>query len=105
MNAPAPALPAGVDFSMQEALTAEQLQHLLRQEFNGPALANVNVVVSKPLMPWMVTLSGALNIYGDIHVWELELDIREIETADLFMLLVKQLNLSFDKAAESLSKG
>ena len=105
MNQPAPTLPAGVDFTTQEAMTAPQLQHLLRQDFNGPELANVSVVVSKPLMPWMMTLSGGLNIYGNVHFWETEIDIRAIEKTEDFLNLVGDLHKVFARAADSVSKG
>lgn len=109
----APALPAGVDFTMQEAMTAEQLQHLLRQDWCGEILRGdpkdpgrgANVVVSRPLRPWMVTISGAFMVYGQIQYYETEIDIRLIEKADDFLLLVAQLNKSFDKAAETLARG
>lgn len=104
MTQATPALPPGVDFSVQEAMSAGQLQELLRQDFNGPQLAQANVVVSKPLMPWLMTISGGLNIYGDIHFWETELDVRRIETADDFLLLVKQLHTSFDRAATQVGR-
>ena len=90
---------------MQEAMGAAQLQHLLRQDFAGEILKNVNVVAAKPLMPWMLTISGAFTLYGEVQFYETEIDIRQIETADDFLLLVNQLNASFDRAAEMASKG
>ena len=99
------ALPPGVDFSMQEAMSAAQLQHLLRQDFTGEVLANANVVAAKPLMPWMLTISGAFNLYGEIQYYETELDIRMIESADDFLTLVAQLNKAFDEVAEKVKKG
>lgn len=98
------ALPPGVDFNAQEAMTAEQLQHLLRQDFTGEILKNANVVVAKPLMPWMLTISGAFTVYGQIQYYETEIDIRLIESADDFLLLVKRLNEAFDQAASQVSK-
>lgn len=100
-----PALPPGVDFNMQEAMTPQQLQHLLRQDFNGPNLAGCEVVASKPLMPWMVTISGAINIYGEIKYWDTEIDIRTIENADGLLKLAAALNASFDEAAKRIQAG
>jgi hypothetical protein len=91
-----------IDFSIQEAMSTDQLQHLLRQFSNT---SNAVVEVSNPLTPWMYSITGALFIYGEAHVWDTEIDIRFIETADDFLKLLNQLNESFEKAAEHAGKG
>lgn len=97
-----PKLPAGVDFSVQEALTAGQLQMLLRQDFNGVQLSKCTVEVISQLAPWDMKITGGLEIYGQVHVWEAVIDVRNIERAEDFLLLVKQLHRTFDQAAEKL---
>ena len=95
------------DPTLQEAMSADQLQHLLTSPDGpgGPNLRNCFVTVPRPLAPWMFLVSGALNIYGHPYFWEVELDIRTIETAEQFMQFCSKLNESFDQAAEKLSKG
>jgi hypothetical protein len=90
-----------VDDSLQEAMTPEQLSHLLDQD----ELLKGASVTRDPLVPWNFTLKGAVNIYGEIHMWETTIDIRLIETADDFLQLVYQLKTSFEKAAALLAKG
>lgn len=95
------------DPSLQEAMTAEQLQYLLRDKDGpgGPNLREANVTVPRPLAPWQMLISGALNIYGNPYFWEVEIDIRTIERAEHLIALCDKLNRSFDEAAEKLSKG
>ena len=108
----APALPPGVDPSLQEAMTPQQLQHLLRQDWTGEILRGdkndphrgAQVVVKDELTPWMVTITGAFNLYGQIKVYATEIDIRMIEDADDFLALVANLNKAFDEAAAAAKR-
>lgn len=95
------------DPSLQEAMTAEQLQFLLRDPNGpgGPNLREANVTVPRPLAPWMFLVSGALTIYGEHRFWEVEVDIRTIETAQHLIDFCGKLNQSFDLAAEKIAKG
>ncbi len=94
-------LPPRVDFSLEEAMQPEQLQHLLRQFGN---LSGAVVTRKTELQPWMLTIEGALFIYGEAHFWETEIDIRDIEGADNFLTLVNSLNASFEAAASKAGR-
>lgn len=95
------------DFSLQEAMHPHELQHLLRElspASLGGAVVDYPSETSKEITPWMVKISGAINVYGETLYWETQQDIRYFEKAEDVLLLVDQLNKSFDKAAESWSQ-
>jgi hypothetical protein len=95
------------DPTLQEAMSADQLQQLLRDPGGpgGPNLREAHVTIPRPLAPWMFLVSGALLVYGQHFFWEVEVDIRTIEKAEHLIAFCNKLNQSFDEAAEKASKG
>ncbi len=94
-------LPPQIRPELAEAMTADQLQGLLRQFGN---LSGVIVEVVNELTPWVMKITGALFIYGDLHAWDTVIDIRDIEGADNFLTLVNSLNSAFDAAGAQHGK-
>jgi hypothetical protein len=90
-------LPDHIDTSLQEAMTPEQLQTILRQ---FPPFENFKCERKSALAPWMVDIGGAFNVYGELLYLEVEVDIRHIESADDMLKLVGGLRLSIDQAVE-----
>lgn len=70
----------------------------------SPNLSDVKVTTINPLAPEIVRLEGALNIYGDIHVWSVEVDLRGLLKAEDVIQLAGALEASFEKAAATLSR-
>lgn len=102
-----------VQFESKDPLTAAELQHLLRQDFNGEVLkgdpnnpdAGAKVTEKSPLTPWMLLITGAFTAYGEIRAYEAEIDARKIKSAEDFQKLVEGLNTSFDHAAALMKEG
>ena len=80
-------------------LTAREVQGFLRQ---FEPLREVEVTERSQIIqaPWLVRLSGSLNIYGEPHVFEADLDLKEFGRPEDLMKLAKQLLLSFAGAAQ-----
>jgi hypothetical protein len=80
-------------------INKEELQHLLRQ---FPNLEGCEVKPqSALLLPENVTISGAINCYGEYMYWEVSMSLRDFKTADDVLGLVNSLNQSFEKAANN----
>jgi hypothetical protein len=89
------------DAVVHEVLNPGELQHLLR-EVGGPQLSGVVVTTPSALEPWIVTVGGAIAIYGDVHYWEATgIDMRGLTSADDILAFCAQLNEMFDKGCGS----
>jgi hypothetical protein len=81
-------------------LQAHELQNFLRQ---FEPLAGVNVrhanELRGALAPHVVVIEGAVNIHGEYHVWETEVNLTHFDTGEDLLLLVKSILQSFEKAA------
>ena len=82
-------------------LTAFEVQKFLRRY---EALKHVNVSERNEVVyaPWLVKIHGEVNIYGEHHVFETEVDLKEIGGVDDLEFLAKQLMKSFSAAAQML---
>lgn len=76
-----------------------ELQGYLRQ---FEPLKGVNVGYSSPeagqIAPFLVTISGAVSLYGELHYFETELDLREIGSPRDLERLVLVLIESIERA-------
>lgn len=82
-------------------LTAHEVQQFLRQ------FEPLKDVVVEPrsaiiMAPWLVTLKGAVSIYGEPHAYETELDLKEFGGAEDLLKLAKALLTSFAGAAQTV---
>ena len=83
-------------------LTAFEVQKFLRRY---ETLKHVNVSEREGVVyaPWLVKVHGTINIYGEHHVFETELDLKEMGGVEDLEFLAQQLMKSFSAAAQMLS--
>jgi hypothetical protein len=80
-------------FELQKFLRRyEPLKHVMVSERSGMVYA-----------PSLVKVHGMINVYGEHHVFETELDLVEIGGIEDMELLAKQLLKSFAAAAQMMS--
>lgn len=84
-------------------LTAPEVQAFLRQ------FEPLSEVCCDPLSevidtPWLVKVHGMVSIYGDVHGFEVELDLRNFNGGEDLMKLAAQLLKSFAVAGDALKK-
>ena len=65
----------------------------------GDALANVEAKCLSATEPQRCEVRGVVSIYGDYHVWEIEVDLRNLRTAEAIMDLAANINTCIGKAA------
>lgn len=83
-------------------LTAPEVQAFLRQ-FEPLKEVSVDDQSSLIYAPWLVKLSGSVQIYGEPHYFESDLDLREFGGGDDLMKLVEQLLKTFAAAAQHVN--
>lgn len=103
LTSPSAAKLAIGSFEVIEVLHAEELQRLLRTV--GPNLGDCLVKTPSNLAPWVVEVCGALMLYGEPHFWTVNVDMREIKTAEDILQLAGAVESSFEKAASKVSSG
>jgi hypothetical protein len=96
------------DAVVHEVLHAHELQRLLR-DVGGEAMKNLDVITPSELEPWIVTIQGALPIYGQVYFWEVPCDMRGIRRdkeggAQDIMNMCSAINNSFEKASAQLGR-
>lgn len=82
-------------------LTAPEVQYFLRQ-FEPLKHVVVEERSKILLAPWLVKLHGQVSIYGELHAFETELDLKEFGGQQDLMKLAKALLMSFAGAAQSV---
>ena len=90
-------------FKVIEVLHAEELQKLLRTV--GPNLGDCLVKTKSELEPWVVEVCGALQIHGEPHFWTVNVDMREIKSAEDILEMAGAIEASFEKAASKVASG
>lgn len=82
-------------------LTAPEVQSFLRQ-FEPLRHVEVEERSKILLAPWLVRLHGTVEIYGEPHHYETELDLKEFGGQEDLMKLAKALLISFAGAAQTV---
>ena len=90
-------------FEVIEVLHAPELQQLLRTV--GPNLGDCLVKTKSELEAWVVEVCGALQIHGEPHFWSVNVDMREIKSADDILEMAGAIEASFEKAAAKVASG
>ena len=80
-------------------LKAKEVQAFLRQL---EPLREVSVDEASDVIfaPWMAKVHGAVSIYGELHAFDAELDLRQFGGVEDLMKLAEQLLKSFATAAQ-----
>lgn len=84
-------------------LTAREVQAFLHQ---FEPLQHVAVEPQSTIIdaPWLVKLTGSVDLYGEPHAFEAALDLKEFGGADDLLRLVEQLLKAFAGAVEYKKK-
>lgn len=82
-------------------ITADQVQAFLRQ-FEPLREVNCSELSEVIDAPWLVKVHGTVSIYGDVHGFESELDLRQFGGPEDLVNLAAQLLKSFAAAGEAL---
>lgn len=82
-------------------ITAPQVQDFLRQ---FEPLREVHCTPMSDIIDaqWLVKVHGAVSIYGDVHQFETELDLRQFGGSEDLVNLAAQLLKSFAAAGEAM---
>ena len=85
-------------------LQAQEVERFLTQ---FEPLRHVEVRETSQVLdvPYLVTLSGSVLLYGEPHFFESELDLREFGGSEDLMKLVEQLLKTFAAASEKVKLG
>lgn len=86
---------------MNDHIKPHELQHLLRQweQLSGVTVGYKSAVVATPLM----TVSGFINIRGELKAYETDVDAKDFRSADDVLVLVNSLLRSFEDAARQVA--
>ena len=103
LTSPSAAKLAIGSFQVIEVLHAAELEKLLRTV--GPNLTDCLVKTPSQHEAWMVEICGALMIYGQPHFWTVNVDMREIKTAEDVLQIAGSIEASFEKASAKVSSG
>lgn len=82
-------------------LNAQDVQDYLRK-YEPLKQVEVKQQSNAVLVPWLVTVCGSITIYGEHHVFESDLDLRQFGGRDDLENLAKQIMKSFAGAATHL---
>ena len=90
---------AGGTYYLFHMITVEELQRFLGQ---SSALAGIQVEyendLKKALAPQVVLLTGMVNIDGDPHLFEAEINLMEFNSREDLLLLGSSILKAFDRA-------
>lgn len=79
----------------------QELEKFLRQ---FEVLRGISVVhpdgMSRHLAPQLVQLTGLINIHGEPHLFEADINLNEFQSQDDCMRLAKAILTAFDKAQD-----